>query len=87
MDNVRYVLHDDELLRLTEKYGITSDEIRDIGGIDGNLTGSAACALIDRSRGAVVEYWRVYWSEFESGAINYDIDGLFRWDFDITYED
>lgn len=87
MDDVRYVLHDHELLRLTEHYGITSDEIYDIGGIDGDLSVSAACALADRGRGAVVEYWRVYWSEFECGTYNYDIDGLFRWQFDITYED
>ena len=87
MKNVRYVLHDDELLRLTEKYGITSDEIIDIGGLDGDLTVSAACALADRSRGAIVEYWRVYWHDFERGTYNYDVDGLFRWQFDITYED
>lgn len=86
MENVRYVLHNDDLLDMTAMYGITSDEIRNIGGIDGDLTVAAACALADRNRGAVVEYWRIYWSEFERGTINYDIDGLFRWDFDITYE-
>lgn len=87
MDNVRYMLHDDELLNLTEHYGITSDEIRDIGGVDGDLAEAANRALADRGRGAVVEYWRIFWREFERGAINYDIDGLFRWQFDITYEE
>lgn len=87
MDNVRYVLHDDELLSLTEHYGITSDEIRDIGGIGGDLIAAANRVLADRSRGALVEYWRIYWHDFERGAINYDIDGLFRWDFDISYEE
>lgn len=87
MDNVRYVLHDDELLSLTEHYGITSDEIRDMRGVDGDLAEAANRALVERDRGAVVEYWRIYWSEFERGTINYDIDGLFRWDFDIKYED
>lgn len=87
MENVRYVLHDDELLKLTEHYGITSDEIYDIGGIDGHLAKAAKRALADRGRGAVVEYWRIYWHDFERGTINYDIDGLFRWDFDLTNED
>ncbi|WP_214738375.1 hypothetical protein [Exiguobacterium sp. s162] len=87
MENVRYVLHNDDLLDMTAMYGITSDEIRNIGGIDGDLTVAAACALVERDRGAVVEYWRIYWGEFERGTINYDIDGLFRWQFDITYED
>lgn len=82
MDNVRYVFHDDELLEMTAMYGITSDEIRDIGGIGGDLTAAANRVLVERDRGAVVEYWRIYWREFECGAINYDIDGLFRWDFD-----
>lgn len=87
MDNVRYVLHNDDLLDMTAMYGITSDEIRNIGGIDGDLAAAATRALVERDRGAIVEYWRVYWSEFERGTINYDIDGLFRWDFDLTYED
>lgn len=82
MKNVRYVLHNDDLLDMTAMYGITSDEIRNIGGIDGDLAAAANRALVERDRGAVVEYWRIYWREFERGTINYDIDGLFRWDFD-----
>lgn len=86
MENVRYVLHNDELLEMTAMCGITSDEIRDMGGVDGDLAEAANRALADRGRGALVEYWRIYWHDFERGAINYDIDGLFRWDFDISYE-
>ena len=82
MENVRFVLHNDELLEMTAIYGITSDEIRDIGGVNGDLTAAANRVLADRSRGALVEYWRIYWDDFERGVINYDIDGLFRWDFD-----
>lgn len=87
MENVRYVLHDDELLKLTEHYGITSDEIYDIGGIDGKLAKAANRALADRGRGAILDYWRVFLAKYSAGDIDYDVNGLFRPEFDITYED
>lgn len=79
--------HETHLMTLTSRHGITHTEIYDIGGIPGDLAAAANRALTDRSRGAVVDYWRTFLHEFESGTYDIDINGLFRWEFNLTYED
>lgn len=78
---MRYHLHEPEVIRLTGEYGVTMAEINELGGLDGEL------ALGGVDRAAVVAYWRVFQRQFYGGSVDYDINGLFRPEFQLTYED
>lgn len=81
-----YFTHDPEILRLTDQHGIKATEIV-VSKTEDTLDQSHEVAVNEQSRDAVVRYWSVFMRDYTSGAIDYDVDGLFRWQFDITYEE
>ncbi|WP_047794715.1 hypothetical protein [Exiguobacterium sp. JLM-2] len=80
---MRIFLHDAEILRLTKQHDVNHDEIYSLGGVAGDLANIQRRALIDRDRGTIVEYWRTFYRDFLSGAVDIDADGLFQWEFDL----
>lgn len=80
---MRIFVHETEILLLTEQYNVDHDEIAHLGGVIGNLTDTQRRALVERSRGAIIEYWRIFYRDFLSGAVDIDADGLFQWEFDL----
>ena len=78
---LRYFVHDAEILWLTAQHNVNHDEIYSLGEVAGNLADTQRRALIDRGRGAIVEYWRVFLHDFLNGAVGVDADGLFRTEF------
>lgn len=80
---MRIFVHDAEILRLTMSYNVNHDEIAHLGGVIGDLADTQRRALVERSRGAIIEYWRTFYRDFLSGAVDIDADGLFQWEFDL----
>lgn len=80
---MRFFVHDAEILRLTAQHNVDHDEIYTLGGVAGDLAETRDRALLDRGRGAIVEYWRVFLHDFLSGAIDVDVDGMFHTEFDL----
>lgn len=80
---MRIFVHETEILLLTEQYNVDHDEIAHLGGVIGNLADTQCRALVDRSRDTVIEYWRTFYQDFLSGAIDIDADGLFQWEFEL----
>lgn len=78
---LRYFVHDADILRLTAQHDVNHDEIYTLGGIAGDFDDIQRRALVDRDRGATVEYWRVFLHDFLNGAVGVDADGLFRTEF------
>lgn len=81
---LRYFVHDADILRLTAKHNVNHDEIYNLGGLAGDLADIQRRALIDRDRGTMVEYWRVFLHDM-AAVQTYDVDGIFRPEFDLQY--
>lgn len=79
---MRFFVHEAEILRLTKQHNVDYDEIYSLGGVAGDLADARDRALVDRSRGAVVEYWRVFLHDM-AAVPTYDVDGIFRPEFDL----
>lgn len=79
---IRYFVHDDEILQLTKQHNVNHDEIYSLGGVAGDLADIQRRALIDRDRGTMVEYWRVFLHDMAAVQM-YDVDGIFRPEFDL----
>lgn len=80
---MRIFVHDAEILRLTAQHNVNHDEIYNLGEVSGDLADTQRRALVERSRGAIIEYWRTFYRDFLSGAVDIDADGLFQWEFDL----
>lgn len=83
IEMLKYYVHDPEILRLTSEHGIKAIDIPDNGAY-GQLDHSHDVALNEQSRDAVIAYWSVFWRDYTSGAIDYDVNGLFRPEFDLS---
>lgn len=79
---LRYFVHDAEILRLTAQHNVNYDEIYALVGLAGDLAGAQHRALVERSRGAIVEYWCVFLHDMAAVQM-YDVDGIFRPEFDL----
>lgn len=79
---LKYYVHDPEILRLTDQHGIKATEVA-VSKTEDTLDQSHEVAVNERSRDAVVRYWSVFMRDYTSGAIDYDVDGLFRPEFDL----
>lgn len=87
---IKYYVHDPEILRMTSEHEIVAINVPvDATKRDDNLEQLRDRALVERSRGAILDYWRVFLAKYTAGDIDYDVNGLFRpeFDIDITYED
>lgn len=88
MTVIKYYAHDPEILRLTSEHEVVAVNVPvDLTKRDESLDQLRDRALADGSRGAVLDYWQVFLAQYSAGDIDYDVDGLFRPEFDITYED
>lgn len=80
---LKYYVHDPEILRLTDQHGIKATEIA-VSKTEDTLDKSHDVALNEQSRDAVIAYWSVFWRDYASGVVDYDVNGLFRPEFELT---